>query len=151
MLSISIRKALPAFIVCALSSAVSGGSFTNHVGRAVSGELTAITNGVAVIGSRRYPLSIFPESERSRMRKMLAIPGELPPALAACRRSLRERWLRNEALLASGAKSPEDAQAIRNRLRSAWRRMLDDAGLDPAMRDFWLPLLPVPCSHEGGQ
>ena len=76
------------------------------------------------------------------MRSALRVPSELPPELAASRRSLRERWLRNEALLASGAKSEEDAEATRSRLRSAWRRMLDAAGLDPATRAHWLPRLP---------
>jgi hypothetical protein len=143
------RKVLQACIVCVLSSAAGGAApgevaeaYTNHAGHAVCGRLTAITNGYAVIESRRYPLSIFPAAEQERMRSALGAPAELPAALVASRRSLRERWLRNEALLSSGAKSADDAEKTRRRLRAAWRRMLDDANLDPATRAFWLPRIP---------
>ena len=124
------RKALPAFIACVLSSAAHGGTFTNHVGRSVSGQLTAITNGFAVIDSRSYPLSIFPESEQARMRGLLEVPQPLPYDLVALRRSYRERLLRNEALLRAGAKTPEAAAAQRAKLEAAWRRALDEAGID---------------------
>ena len=118
------RKALPAFIACVLSSAAFGGSFTNHVGRSVSGQLTSITNGVAVIGSRSYPLSIFPESEQVRMRSLLALPPPLPPDLVALRRSLDERFRRNEALLKAGAKTEAQAAAQRAKLEAVWKRAL---------------------------
>ena len=118
------RKALPAFIACVLSSAAFGGSFTNHVGRSVSGQLTSITNGVAVIGSRSYPLSIFPEAEQVRMRSLLALPPPLPPDLVALRRSLDERFRRNEALLKAGAKTEAQAAAQRAKLEAVWQRAL---------------------------
>ena len=118
------RKALPAFIACVLSSAAAGGSFTNHVGRSVSGQLTSITNGVAVIGSRSYPLSIFPEAEQVRMRSLLALPPPLPPDLVALRRSLDERFRRNEALLKAGAKTEAQAAAQRAKLEAVWQRAL---------------------------
>ena len=118
------RKALPAFIACVLSSAAFGGSFTNHVGRSVSGQLTSITNGVAVIGSRSYPLSIFPESEQVRMRSLLALPPPLPPDLVALRRSLDERFRRNEVLLKAGAKTEAQAAAQRAKLEAVWQRAL---------------------------
>lgn len=118
------RKALPAFIACVLNSAAAAGSFTNHTGRAVSGELTAISNGVAVIGSRGYPLSIFPEAEQVRMRSLLALPPPLPPDLVALRRSLDERFRRNEALLKAGAKTEAQAAAQRAKLESVWQRAL---------------------------
>lgn len=138
MLYIFTRKALPAFIVCVLSSAAAGGSFTNHVGRSVSGQLTAITNGVAVIGSRSYPLSIFPESEQARMRELLSVPAPLPPDLVALRRSLKERAKRADALVAAGASGEADAAAKHAKLQSAWVRALDaDATLSPATRMYW--------------
>jgi len=132
------RKALPAFIACVLSSAAAGGSFTNHVGRSVSGQLTSITNGVAVIGSRSYPLSIFPESEQARLRELLQEPKPLTPQLAALRRSHRERLLRNEALLKAGAKTEEAAAAHRAKLESAWRRALEASSLDARSRAYWI-------------
>ena len=118
------RKALPAFIACVLNSAAAAGSFTNHVGRSVSGQLTSITNGVAVIGSRSYPLSIFPEAEQVRMRSLLALPPPLPPDLVALRRSLDERFRRNEALLKAGAKTEAQAAAQRAKLEAVWQRAL---------------------------
>ncbi|MBR1870503.1 MAG: hypothetical protein IJ802_01605 [Kiritimatiellae bacterium] len=121
-----------------MSSAAEEGSFTNHAGRVVSGELKAVTNGVVVIGTRSYPLSIFPEAERARIKAMIDVPPELPPHLAAARRSLRERYMRNEALLKSGAKSPEDAEATRKCLLSIWQRMLDEANLAPSTRNSLL-------------
>lgn len=124
MRCIFTRKALPAFIACVLSSAAFGGSFTNHVGRSVSGQLTSITNGVAVIGSRSYPLSIFPESEQVRMRSLLELPPPLPPDLVALRRSLDERFRRNEALLKAGAKTEAQAAAQRAKLEAVWKRAL---------------------------
>ena len=77
------------------------------------GRLTAVSNSVAVIGGRAYPLSIFPESEQARMRELLQVPSDLPPALAKRRRALRERHLRNEALLKAGAKTSEAADLLR--------------------------------------
>ena len=145
MLCIFTRKALPAFIACVLSSAAAGEAFTNHVGRSVSGQLTAITNGVAVIGSRSYPLSIFPESEQARMRALLAVPDPLPPSLDALRRSLKERALRADALAAAGAKGEADVAAGRAKLESAWARALNaDASLTPVTRSHWLPRLMDP-------
>ena len=137
MPSIFTRKALQACIVCVWSSVAAASAFTNHAGHAVSGRLTALTNGVAVIGGRGYPLSIFPDSEQARMRELLRVPLALPPALESRRLAFRERLLRNEALLAAGAKTPESAAAQRKRLETAWRRSLEDSNVDAATRDYW--------------
>ena len=141
MPSIFTRKALQACIVCAWSSVAAAASFTNHAGHVVSGRLTALTNGVAVIGGRSYPLSVFPDAEQVRMREFLRVPLALPPALESRRLALRERLLRNEALLKAGAKTPETAAAQRARLEAAWRRSLEDANLDDATRTYWLSRL----------
>ena len=138
MSSISTRKALQACIVCAWSSIAWGDSFTNHAGHAVIGRLTAVSNNMAVIGGRAYPLSIFPDTEQARMRDLLQVPSDLPPALAKRRRALRERYLRNEALLKAGAKTPEAAARQRADLKSAWRHALGKADIDRATRAYWL-------------
>ena len=138
MPSISTRKALQACIVCVLSSAAVASSFTDHAGHTVSGRLTALTNGTAVIAGRAYPLTVFPPSEQERMRALLRVPLGLPPPLDNLRRSIRERCLRSEALLKAGAKSPESAAAQRAKLETAWRHALDSAGLDPVTRSHWL-------------
>ena len=137
MSSISTRKALQACIACVWSSVAAASAFTNHAGHAVSGRLTALTNGTALINGRAYPLSIFPASEQARMRELLRVPLALPPALESRRLALRERLLRNEALLAAGAKTPESAAAQRKRLETAWRRSLEDSNVDAATRDYW--------------
>ena len=137
MPSISTRKALQACIVCVWSSLACASAFTNHAGHAVSGRLTALTNGVAVIGERAYPLSVFPDSEQARMRELLRVPLALPPLLESRRLALRERLLRNEALLKAGAKTPEAAAAQRARLEIAWRRALEESKVDVATRDYW--------------
>ena len=103
----------------------------------MSGRLTALTNGVAVIGGRAYPLSVFPDSEQARMRELLRVPLALPPLLESRRLALRERLLRNEALLEAGAKTPEAAAAQRARLEIAWRRALEESKVDVATRDYW--------------
>ena len=149
MPSISTRKALQACIVCVWSSLASASAFTNHAGHAVSGRLTALTNGVAVIGGRGYPLSIFPDSEQARMRELLRVPLALPPALESRRIALRERLLRSEALLKAGAKTPEAAAAQRERLETAWRRALESAKLDEATRAYWLEKLAAPDAGDG--
>ena len=141
MPSISTRKALQACIACVWSSLACASAFTNHAGHAVSGRLTALTNGVAVIGGRAYPLSIFPDSEQARMRELLRVPLALSPALESRRLALRERLLRNEALLKAGVKTPEAAAAQRERLEIAWRRALESAKLDEATRAYWLDRL----------
>ena len=133
---------LLAVAVCVPLSSVgyqssSNPGFTNHAGHVVSGRLTALTNGIAVIGGRSYPLSVFPEAERARMRKLLQVPLDLPPALASRRIALRERALRNEALLKAGAKTPEAAAAQRAKLEAAWRHALDSSGMDDATRSYW--------------
>ena len=134
---ISTRKAFPAFIACVLSSAAFGGTYTNHAGHAVSGNLTAITNRMAVISGRRYPLSAFPDSEQSRMKLALAVPLPLPPALEANRRSLRNRLLRSEELCNAGAKSREEADRRRAEIEAAWSAALDKANLDAVTRNHW--------------
>ncbi len=97
-----------------------------------------MTNGVAVIGSRKYPLSIFPAAEQARMRALLAMPEPLPPSLAALRRSLRERTKRSDALAAAGVCGKDEAAAGRARLQSAWTRALEaDESLSPAARAYW--------------
>ena len=138
MQSTFTKKALLACIACGLSSAAAASSFTNHAGHVVGGQLVSLTNGVAVIGSRAYPLSIFPDSEQARMRALLRVPQKLPPALEARRVALRERMLRSEALLKAGAKTPESAAAQRARLEATWRRMLETSTLDPVTRAHWL-------------
>ena len=138
MSSIFTRKALQACIVCAWSSIAWGDSFTNHAGHAVIGRLTAVSNNMAVIGGRAYPLSIFPDTEQARMRDLLQVPSDLPPALAKRRRALRERYLRNEALLKAGAKTSEAAARPRADLESAWHHTLDKADIDCVTRAYWL-------------
>ena len=140
---ISTRKALPAFIACVLSSAAFGEAYTNHAGHAVSGNLTAITNRMAVISGRSYPLSAFPDAEQARMRQVLAVPLPLPPALEANRRSLRNRLLRSEALCNAGAKSRADADRRRAEIEAAWAGALSNAGLDAATREHWRARLMV--------
>lgn len=112
-------------------------AFTNHAGHAVVGRLTAVSNNVAVIGGRVYPLAIFPDSEQARMRDLLQVPRDLSPALTKRRCALRERYLRNEALLKAGAKTSESAAAQRAKLEAAWRHALDSAALDPVTRSHW--------------
>ena len=150
MSSIFTRKALQACIVCAWSSIACGAfgeralpcaAFTNHAGHVVVGRLTAISNNVAVISGRVYPLAIFPDAEQARMRDLLQVPSDLPPALAKRRRALRERYLRNEALLKAGAKTSEAADRLRADLESAWRHALGKADIDRATRDYWLSRL----------
>ena len=137
MQSIFTRKVPTVFIVCVLSSLAWSGTFTNHAGRTISGRLSAISNGMAVVSGRAYPLSVFPESEQRRMLALLSVPEPLPPRLEALRRSLRERALRAEALAAAGAGA--DAEAKRAKLQSAWARALDaDVGISPATRRHWL-------------
>ena len=146
----SIRKARAVCIVCALSSlsalfGVQTGSFTNHAGHAVSGALTSVSNGTAVISGRAYPLSAFPDAERARMMELLGAPQELPAHLHALRRSLRDRALRAEALAKTGAKKRADADAARARLAAMWSRALDsDSSLSAATRDHWRARLMSP-------
>ena len=150
MPSIFTRKALQACIVCAWSSLAAASAFTNHAGHAVSGRLTALTNGTALINGRAYPLSIFPASEQARMRELLRVPLALPPALESRRLALRERLLRNEALLKAGAKTPEDAAAQRARLETAWHRTMESADVDETTRAYWLEELAAPDAGDGG-
>ena len=127
------------FIVFALiSGAAAADSFTNHAGHVVCGCLEAVSNNVAVISGRAYPLSIFPDSEKKRIQDAFGGLPRLPPRLVAMRSSLRDRYLRNEALFKAGAKSAEQAARQRSRLVGIWRRALDEDGeLDQAQRDAW--------------
>ena len=66
----------------------------------------------------------IPEAEQVRMRSLLALPPPLPPDLVALRRSLDERFRRNEALLKAGAKTEAQAAAQRAKLEAVWQRAL---------------------------
>lgn len=105
------RKATAAFIVCAWSSLAFGHSFTNHAGHAVSGELTSISNNVAVISGRRVPLSVFPTREQERMRKVLGIAP--PPRQRELDKFLDDKIKRIDALEKAGAISAEEAKVRR--------------------------------------
>ena len=72
------------------------------------------------------------------MRELLRVPLALPPALESRRLALRERLLRNEALLKAGAKTPDAAAAQRANLEATWRRSLKLARIDEATRAYWL-------------
>ena len=72
------------------------------------------------------------------MRELLRVPLTLPPALESRRLALRERLLRNEALLRAGAKTPDAAAAQRAKLEATWRRSLNLARIDEATRAYWL-------------
>lgn len=98
MRSIFTRKAKAAFIACAWSSAALAHSFTNHAGHVVSGALTSVSNGVAVISGRAYPLTVFPASEQARMRAVLGIPATPAPREKAAARFREEMEKRRAAL-----------------------------------------------------
>lgn len=69
------------------------------------------------------------------MHELLNVARPLPPELLLRFKSLRTRYLRNEALLESGAKSMEDAESQRRRLESAWRKAVENhPELDGPMR-----------------
>lgn len=109
----STRKATAAFIVCAWSSLAFGHSFTNHAGHAVSGELTSISNNVAVISGRRVPLSVFPPREQERMRKVLGIAPPPTPRQRELDKFLDDKVKRIDALEKAGAISAEEAKVRR--------------------------------------
>ncbi len=98
MQSIFTRKAKAAFIACAWSSAALAHSFTNHAGHVVSGELASISNGVAVISGRAYPLTVFPASEQARMRAILGVVPPPTPREKAVIRYRKEMEKRRAAL-----------------------------------------------------
>ena len=146
MPSIFTKRVLAACTACVLSnsafaqSSQSAGVFTNHAGHVVSGTLSSISNGVATIGKRRYPLSIFPDREQARMYGLLNMARALPPELMSLFKSLRERQLRNEALLKSGVKDREKAQSRRRYLHRMWLRAVDEYDLDAPARRYALSL-----------
>lgn len=72
------------------------------------------------------------------MRELLRVPLALPPALESRRLALRERLLRNEALLKAGAKTPDAAAAQRANLEATWRRTLETSNIDVVTRGYWL-------------
>ena len=73
-------------------------SFTNHAGHVVSGELASISNGVAVISGRAYPLTVFPASEQARMRAILGVVPPPTPREKAVIRYRKEMEKRRAAL-----------------------------------------------------
>lgn len=144
MRSIFTPTAILAFTACISTDLALGSAYTNHSGHAVSGQLEAVSNGFAVISGCAYPLSVFPEAEQARICAECAGPQpssaslKLPAPLEAKRQRLRERYLRNEALLKAGLKTGEAAAEQRARLQVFWRRALDaDSGLDAATRAWW--------------
>ena len=43
-------------------------SVTNHAGHVLSGELTAVTNGMFTVGGRTLPLKVLPTAEQRRLK-----------------------------------------------------------------------------------
>ena len=101
MQSIFSRKAKAAFIACAWSSAAFAHSFTNHAGHVVSGELSSVSNGVAVVSGKAYPLTVFPASEQARMRAIFGVVPQPTPREKAVSRYRKEMEKRREALEAA--------------------------------------------------
>ena len=111
------RKAKAAFTACVWSSAALAHSFTNHAGHVVSGELTALSNGTAVVSGKSYPLKIFPKSEQERMRAIIGAPAPLTPREKSVARHLEEREKRLDALEKAGAVGKDDARTAREAIR----------------------------------
>lgn len=95
------RKATAVFIACVWSSAALAHSFTNHAGLVVSGALTSVSNGVAVVSGKAYPLTVFPASEQARMRSILGVPAPSTPRERAVARFREEMEKRRAALKAA--------------------------------------------------
>lgn len=79
----------------------------------MSGELTSISNNVAVISGRRVPLSVFPPREQERMRKVLGIAPPPTPRQRELDKFLDDKVKRIDALEKAGAISAEEAKVRR--------------------------------------
>lgn len=79
----------------------------------MSGELTSISNNVAVISGRRVPLSVFPPREQARMRALLGIAPPPTPRQRELDKFLDDKIKRIDALEKAGAISAEEANVRR--------------------------------------
>ena len=84
----------------------------------MSGELTSISNNVAVISGRRVPLSVFPPKEQARMRALLGIAPPPTPRQRELDKFLDDKIKRIDALERSGAIPKEEAAARRATIRA---------------------------------
>ena len=84
----------------------------------MSGELTSISNNVAVISGRSVPLSIFPPKEQARMRALLGIAPPPTPRQRELDKFLDDKIKRIDALERAGAIPREEAAARRAAIRA---------------------------------
>ncbi|MGN0854859.1 MAG: hypothetical protein ACI4R9_04990 [Kiritimatiellia bacterium] len=87
-------------------------------------------------GTRELPLTVFPESERRRLRAALGA-YELPAPLRELRATFAADLLRAEQRHAGGALTDEEFAAKRARVNAAWRDALARARLTPAEVEYW--------------
>ena len=65
--------------LCVLASVGFGNvTVTNHAGHAVSGELQRVSKDKFTLSGRELPLSVLPESERQRLKKLAGIDTRSP-------------------------------------------------------------------------
>lgn len=85
---------------------------------------------------RVFPLAVFPENERARLKSSLG-ERDLPIALEELRKTFAADLLRTEQRHAGGAMTDEEFGDKVNRLYIGWARALGQSALPQEDKDFW--------------
>ena len=110
--------------LCVLASVGFGNvTVTNHAGHAVSGELQRVSKDKFTLSGRELPLSVLPESERQRLKKLAGIATSSPRErrIAA---DLELELRRIDARLQEGELTADKAEELRQTARESAQHRL---------------------------
>ena len=96
---------------------------TNHAGHAVSGELQRVSKETFTLSGRELPLSILPESERQRLKKLVG-QDVRSPRERRIEADLELELRRIDARLQEGEISAAQADELRKTARESARHRL---------------------------
>lgn len=122
------------------------GVYTNLAGRTISADPVRLDGAkvvfaVAPKGEREIPLSVFPASERTRIRSALGI-REVPSSLRSVAAELAAQVRRAEVRAAAGRMTSEKLAAQRGAFAAAWRHSVGRAALSDEEKSFWVSRCP---------
>ena len=94
-------------------------SVTNHAGGVLSGELTAVTNGMFTVGGRTLPLRVLPTAEQRRLKVLAG--QDVRTAKERQRAKMLDYELRRIDLrLKAGEITESEAANLRQDARGTW-------------------------------
>ena len=123
--------------ILTLHSALAQQGYTNHAGNVIAGFPVALTKTHVSLNSKRYPLSIFPESEQRRIAADFGeprLPVEVKRAIAGAEKAMARSRKRAEKGLCTKEESEAFCAKSQTALRTYLDKQVESGAITPAER-----------------